>query len=110
MSDFTFVPSWGSDLDEEPTVAKAQFGDGYAQRVGDGINNRKQVWSLRFENLTSANADTIIAFFRTRNGASSFTWTPPGLSEAKFICEKWKRSYPDFSHTITATFEQVFDV
>lgn len=110
MSDFNFVPSWNSELDEEPKVLSAKFGDGYEQRAADGINSRLQMWNVKFENLTSANADTIIAFFRARNGVSYFTWTPPGAAEIKVIARKWKRSFPDFSHTITAMFEQVFDV
>jgi len=110
MSDFNFVPSWGSDQDVEPKVLSARFGDGYEQRVGDGINTMSMVWNLKFEDISSADADTITEFFRTKAGVTYFTWTPPGIAEAKFICRKWKRSYPNFRHTVTATLEQVFDV
>lgn len=108
MSDFTYAPSYGSALDTEAKILEASFGDGYVQRAGDGINTMPQIWSLTFENLTSATADAIIAFFRSKGGATNFTWTPPGMPEAKFVCKKWKRIYPDFSQTVTATFEQDF--
>lgn len=109
MSDFNFVPSWGSDLDTEARVNSSKFGDGYEQRVGDGLNTMPLMWNLKFETLTSANADTIENFFRTKNGTTPFTWTPPGKAEIKVIARKWKRSYPDYSQSISVVFEQVFD-
>jgi len=49
MTTFTFSPKYGAALSKEPRVKMAQFGDGYQQRVGDGINTIAREWSLNFE-------------------------------------------------------------
>lgn len=115
MSDFTWIPSASPApiLEEEPRVLSAKFGDGYEQRAGDGINNRPQVWTVHFNNRSLAQANAIIAFLRARNGASSFTWTPPdGSAEIRVICRKWPMAfadgYPKRYRSFSLTFEQVF--
>lgn len=108
MSDFTYPASWGSENDEEPSVLSAKFGDGYEQRASDGINSNLQVWPLRFEVRTASEADAIIAFFRLKKGATSFTWTNLEGVEIRVVCRKWKRKFIGANaHAITATFEQV---
>lgn len=55
---------------------RAQFGDGYAQTMPDGINCVTQSWPLMFEgNLSEIGA---IRDFLARNTGKSFLWTPPG--------------------------------
>lgn len=109
MSTFTIAPDFSSQLSEEPRVLQTQFGDGYRQRVGDGINIRPQVWQLTFSARTGTERDTLLTFLRGENGITSFDWTPPGGSAGKYICASWSYT-PDnaATNTITATFQQVF--
>lgn len=111
MSDFTYVPATsGTSLSKEPRTLRTQFGDGYQQRIADGINTQPATWNLTF-NVVEADADVIEALFAGWRGVDAFTWTPPGTkSEIAVICTKWQRSYNSaHTATIAATFEEVFD-
>ena len=83
MSDFTYVPSYATPVEDEYRELTAQFGGGYAQTAPDGINPVSEVWSLQFNEIPLARGEAIRAFLRTKVG-TSFTWTPPGGSETRF--------------------------
>lgn len=109
MSEFTWTPSYGSSVKRKPSIHKAQFGDGYAQRTQNGINANPKSRNLVFSNLTAAVADAIEAFLEGKNGSTPFTFTFPGESEQMVVCEQWDRMYNAYNQvTITATFEQDF--
>ncbi|EPQ5164044.1 phage tail protein, partial [Pseudomonas aeruginosa] len=48
---FTWVPDDGADVDGTLRTRTSQFGDGYAQESGDGLNGESQSWSLTFGGL-----------------------------------------------------------
>lgn len=109
MSDFNYQPSYNASLARKPRIKAASFGDGYQQRIADGINNTPQQWSLNFQ-ASRADIDAIDAFLTARGGLLAFTWTPSGFAEVKVICSEWARSIltPN-TGTISAKFEQVFE-
>jgi len=110
METFSHLPSTSARKSKAPRVLSVQFGDGYSQRAGDGINLQPQTWSLTFAVRSNTVAAAIELFFETEKGFTSFDWTPPGGSSAKFICREWSRSYDDYDvNSITATFDEVFD-
>lgn len=108
MPTFTFAPQYGASGETKPKVTRASFGDGYEQRMQDGINNLPRTWSLTFMN-NPTDAESIESFFIARKGVESFDWTPPTGSAGKWVCETWKRdvSNPAF-HVITTSFREVF--
>ena len=59
MATFTDLPSKDATRETAPRVREAGFGDGYQQRVGDGIHGSAAVWRLSFANRTDAAADAI---------------------------------------------------
>ncbi|WP_414446860.1 phage tail protein [Burkholderia sp. 22PA0099] len=91
------------------TVRKAQFGDGYAQRAADGLNNVAAVFDLQFIG-DAAKITAIRAFLAERGGATSFSWKPPlEAAPLLFVCETWSRPTVDGAiYTMTATFTQTF--
>lgn len=111
MSEFYWVPQYGAAVESTAKVRKVQFGDGYSQRRGDGINGIGQNWRLVFRGLTAEMA-AIDAFLKGKAGVSSFTFTPAAtLPEGRYICATW--SYTKEAKgidSINATFEQVFEV
>lgn len=111
MAEFNWKPSVGFTADTNPRVFSAKFGDGYSQRIPAGINNLEQSWNLQFQNNPINTANAIEAFFRSKNGAQSFTWIPPGdTSEVRVVCTKWSKVYEtSISRTINATFERVYE-
>ena len=109
MSDFDWIPLAQPSVTKSPRVKTAQFGDGYQQRVADGINTIAQVWNLNFRS-SKAVIDAIDAFLALKNGATSFTWTPPNGTEIKVTCASWARTLDGKSiHSLSATFQQVFE-
>lgn len=109
MATFTYTPSLSAKESRKPRIIVAQFGDGYSQRVRDGLNNDMAVWDLAFNNQTTANATSIETFFATQGGTTVFDWTPPNsASSKKFICREWTRTEVSYNVvSITAKFEQV---
>jgi phage-related protein len=106
---FTWVPTVaGSSGSTTERVRKAQFGDGYAQRLQDGINNRASSYNLTF----IGDAETIAAiltFLDAHAGATSFYWTPLLRPQLMFTCEKYSEPTKDGGvYMITATFDQTF--
>lgn len=86
----------------------AQFGDGYAQVVGDGINNRQQSWPLTFTRRKEE-AQAILDFFDRHAGYRAFLWTPPlGQLSLFRVTQHTLRPLGGGLYTITATFEQAF--
>ena len=108
MTTFTAIPSTGVNLTSAFKVNTAQFGDGYSQRVADGINANARSWSVSFTNQATA-IDAIQAFLDTEAGVTSFTWVPPVGYSGKWLCESYSRSIDDFDNeTLSATFTEVF--
>lgn len=108
MSTFTWSPAPGANQLKKPRIRTAQFGDGYQQRVGDGINTVARSWALKFTRLT-ADIDAIEAFLDARGGLESFTWTPPSGAIGKWVCAEWSRPVPVLNvQEINATFTEVF--
>ena len=104
--------SYGAQKSSKPKMRMTQFGDGYEQRTRFGLNQNPKEWSLTWQNITEANADTIEAFLdaRAADGAS-FDWTPPDSATTyKWVCQQWDKTIPYTGRaTITATFRQVFE-
>lgn len=105
-------PDWGYQRVSKPRVLKAEFGDGYAQRAADGINNNPLESAPRWTNLTEAEKNTIINFFDARAGYEAFLFTYEDEASAKgFVCEEWGWTHEDAAgYTVQARFREVFDV
>lgn len=95
----------------------ASFGDGYEQRLGDGINNLKKTFQLTLANRPIEEADEILAFLNENLSLNSFDFTYKdtnevgGESTIKVICEKCVATYINCDFvTINTSFRQVFDL
>ena len=111
MATFSIAPDYGVQMSVKPRVRQAAYGDGYTQRVADGINTQPEEWALTFSARTTSERDTILAFLEARNGVESFDWTSPAGTVGKFICPEWTYVPANTAtHTITAKFTQVFDL
>lgn len=116
---FTYIPSLGFQKASKPRVLVAQFGEGYQQRMSDGLNTQNTQWSLQFINKPKAMAEAIELFLATagtgdvtEGGKAYFYWNPPGENATyRVICQDWSIEYTSsFSATVSATFIRVFEV
>jgi len=113
----TFTPpgaagiSAGSSASYKPRVRRADFGDGYAQRSGDGLNANPVAFEASFAVISTAEANAIVAFFAGRKGYLPFMWTMPGeTTPRQWIATEWRITYTD-SHVrdVVASLEENFD-
>jgi phage-related protein len=112
----TAVPDKGLSLSSKPRVLVAKFGDGYEQRISDGINSMEQSFSVAFKTRTKEEIDEIKLFLDTKNGVSSFDFTYPEsntLDEEitiKVVCDSFNTvfEYDEF-YSLTATFRRVYE-
>lgn len=90
-------------------VRESRFGDGYVQRVGDGLNNKQQSWSITLDG-DLPEMEEAMEFLDRHAGHISFLWTPPGRSQPiRVICKGYDETpHVASQNIITATFEQDF--
>ena len=92
----------------------AKFGDGYEQRVGNGINVLEQEYDVTFVNRTKEDIDDIAAFLESKAGVTSFTFVVPDSNESgselsmKVVCSSWNQTWSyDNYYNLTATFRRL---
>lgn len=107
---FFWKPSYNSSPKMTPRIKKVQFGNGYVQRLPDGINNNLININLLFELRSTQETTAIAHFLNTRQGTESFLFTPPPPfgKQKRFVCEDWEPNYLFFdNHTIRVVFQEV---
>lgn len=89
-----------------------KYGNGYEQRIADGINNNLQTWEVSWEGLGSTDFSTLVQAIEGSRGVSNFTWTPPGAaSTKKFVVVSYSISSSSGAiYTVSASLRQVADV
>ena len=103
---FAWRPTTQTSGTANSAVSRAQFGDGYAQSVPDGLNARSRTYSLNFVGK-KAQIAPIVAFLDSHIG-QSFLWEGP-WGVGLYYCD----TYNDIDlggsvFSLTATFEQTF--
>lgn len=71
-----------------PRVLTATFGDGYEQRIADGINSINETYSLSFKTRPKADIDDIVLFLDTQKNVSKFLFTMPDTNNTTRTGEK----------------------
>ena len=107
-----------------PRVLVASFGDGYEQRIADGINTLNETYSLSFASRPKADIDDIVAFLDGKKGVSSFPLILPdsnvtsnpagpagvGEREVKVVTTDYSVSYNyDNFYSLSLSLKRVFE-
>ena len=110
------IPDKTLTRNNKPRVIKIQFGDGYDQRVQEGINNITQNFSVSFNNRPKAEIDDIMAFLDNKAGTTAFDFTYPDTNASgnertvNVVCEDYTQTYSfDDFYSCTATFRRVYE-
>jgi phage-related protein len=113
---FEWEPSRNPTKQTTSRVHVNQYGDGYSQRIPDGINNIDETWRLEFKNRTLFEIDQIDDFLADVEGYISFLWVEPWtLQKIPVICEDWSKNVivmiteTTGYASLTATFKRVYD-
>jgi len=110
------MPDKGFSKSDTPRVLSTAFGDGYEQRLADGINVLKQEFQLNFQTRPKAEIDDLVTFFVSLGGVDvcKFTYADSnsGGSEAsvKAIAGTWtqKFDYGDF-YSLSVSLNRVYE-
>lgn len=108
----TVIPSIGTNGSHEFRVLSANFGDGYAQEAGDGLNTKESVYNIVWSLITNSEFNTITDFFDAHGGHTAFYYTLPGHDSAqKFKCKRYGETWSKGDNKgLTAVFERVYDL
>lgn len=90
------VPDRNIRQTSKPRVLKVSFGDGYEQRLSDGINILKETFNISFVNRSKTEIQAISDFFDTNAGVTAFNFTIPtgsGEETVKVVCEDWNVTF-----------------
>lgn len=109
MTTWTWPIAAGERVEITPRVRVSKFGDGYEQRVADGINTLPRKWSIRLA-ASTATVNAADAFLRARGGVESFDWVALDGRPGRWVCRTWSVSYDSGDGAeLAATFEEVFE-
>lgn len=110
MATFTYYPDWGPAPNMTPSRLSAEFGEGYGQRAGKGLNQFLPTWNLTFSKRSQAEALAIYNWFKNNQAhLTAFDWTSPDGTVGKFVADEFTPPYPvSFNQwTTTAKVRQV---
>ena len=112
------VPDKTMTKQSTPKVLRASFGDGYEQRIVNGINNIEEEYSVSFRNRLKEDIDDIVVFLDGKGGVTKFPFTIPdsnnttttGEHTIQVVCENYSTNYEhDNVYSLTATFRRVYE-
>lgn len=96
-------------------LRKAQFGDGYEQRILDGLNALNQTWDLEWDSRPKADLLAMDSYLTSVKGAAFTFQHPVTLINYSVFCDSWQIDWnfrrkgvdefnPEFYGTLTAEF------
>ena len=101
-----------------PRVLQITFGDGYEQRIADGINTINETYSLSFKTRTKEDIDDIVFFLDARKNESKFIFTMPdsnnttrtGEKDVKVVATNYSVTYDyeDF-YSLSLSLKRVYE-
>ncbi|MBD2779409.1 phage tail protein [Xenorhabdus sp. 38] len=91
----------------EPIVRSVQFGDGYKQTSGDGINAQRESWPLSFVGALS-DIQPIMVFLREHQGWRSFKWRNPLSELGLYQAGKFTIQANGAYFTLSVTFTRIY--
>lgn len=104
-------PMYEKPISKKYRILRNDFGDGYSQRAGDGLNLNSSSFTYEIM-VNDTDFQTIYNFLEDKEGHTAFDFTLPKENTAKkFICTEWE--YNPVASGITqirAMFEQVYDL
>ena len=104
-------PKYNYTISRQPTVNVVSFGDGFEQRLTEGLNQNPITLNLKFD-LSQTDSTTAINFLNARiTDGASFTFLVPNENVTKnFVCQSYPISVPYKNRvTLTCSFREVFE-
>jgi phage-related protein len=101
-----------SDVGIKDDVSIVAFGDGYQQRMENGLNAQREDWSIIYPALSLAELQTALTTLKAAGAVNAMIWTSPldGL-EKKYVVVKDSRRVQKIGikWRLTLSLQQVFE-
>ena len=104
-------PKYNYTITRQPAVNVISFGDGFEQRLTEGLNQNPITLNLKFD-LSQTDSTTAITFLNARiTDGASFTFLVPNENVTKnFVCLSYNTAVPFLNRvTLTCSFREVFE-
>ena len=116
-SSFEATADRGMTRSSSHRVLTAKFGDGYEQRVLNGINTKEDSFSLSFNNRSAEDINLIAAFLDDKAAKNfdftvtdSFTGGSLSNTTMKVVCDSYNVNYiRENFHSLTCTLRRVYE-
>lgn len=92
-------PTLGATRKWRQTITN--YGDGYQQRLLDGINALDMSWTVIFENRPEDVIDAMTAYFESEKGSAFSFFEPTSQQTYAVFCNKWHIDWTIDRHTGT---------
>lgn len=103
-----FVVDRGLTRSSKQSTMTARFGDGYQQRLLDGINTKKDEFNISFNNRSKTEIDNLTAFFDDKI-PQSFNLTID-TEVVKVVCEGYNVNFTELNiASLTSNFKRVYE-
>jgi phage-related protein len=105
---FTWRVNKGVSSEISYTTRAVQFGDGYEQVAGEGVNNKNESYSIEWIG-SDVEAREIMAFFDRHAGYRAFFWAAPLNEVALYRCnDPSPLDLGGNKYKITGTFKKAY--
>ena len=104
-------PKYNYTVSRQPTVSVISFGDGFEQRITQGLNQNPITLNLTFD-LSQTDSTTAVNFLNARiTDGASFTFLVPNENVTKnFVCQSYPSSIPYLNRVrLKCVFREVFE-
>ena len=104
-------PKYNYTVSRQPTVSVISFGDGFEQRITQGLNQNPIILNLTFD-LSQTDSTTAVNFLNARiTDGASFTFLVPNENVTKnFVCQSNPSSIPYLNRVrLKCVFREVFE-
>lgn len=117
QSAFVATADRGLSRSSKHRVLTAKFGDGYEQRVLDGINTKDDTFSISFANRSAEDINLIAAFLDDKAG-KNFTFTVTDTfssgslsnTSMKVVCDGYDVNYKrENFHSLSCQLRRVYE-
>ena len=104
-------PKYNYTITRQPAVNVISFGDGFEQRLTEGLNQNPITLNIKFD-LSQTDSTTAVNFLNARiTDGASFTFLVPNENVTKnFVCLSYNTAIPFLNRvTLTCSFREVFE-
>ena len=116
-SDFEAVADRGLSRKSKHNVLTAKFGDGYEQRVLDGINTKQDMFNISFKNRDAEDINLIAGFLDDKAGTNfdfvitdTFSSGSLTTSTLKVVCDGYDINYGQSdNHSLSCQLRRVYE-